>query len=109
MPLNPYRIMWLFVFFDLPAKTKKDRKDYTLFRKRLMKDGFTHMQHSVYLRHCGSTESAEAHSRRMKTFLPTKGDVSILRVTDKQFGMIENFVGRRSVPTPLEPQQLEMF
>ena len=26
MELNAYRIMWLFVFFDLPTETKKDRK-----------------------------------------------------------------------------------
>ena len=26
MELNGYRIMWLFVFFDLPTDTKKDRK-----------------------------------------------------------------------------------
>lgn len=109
MPLNPYRIMWLFVFFDLPVKTKKNRKDYTIFRKRLMKDGFTHMQHSVYLRHCGSTDSAVAHTRRVKGFLPPKGQVSILRVTDKQFGMIENFMGKCTAPAIREPQQLEMF
>jgi len=109
MPLNPYRIMWLFVFFDLPVKTKTNRKDYTIFRKRLMKDGFTHMQHSVYLRHCGSSESSEAHTRRVKGFLPPKGQVSILRITDKQFGMIENFVGKQTAPPIREPQQLEMF
>lgn len=109
MPLNPYRIMWLFVFFDLPVKTKKNRKDYTIFRKRLMKDGFTHMQHSVYLRHCGSSESAGAHTGRVKGFLPPKGQVCILRVTDKQFGMIENFIGKHTAPPVREPQQLEMF
>ena len=109
MPLNPYRIMWLFVFFDLPTRTKMDRKNYTLFRKRLMKGGFAHMQHSVYLRHCGSADSAEVQTRRVKSFLPPKGQVSILRVTDKQFGMIENFLGKLTAPAIHEPQQLEMF
>ncbi|HIE45510.1 MAG TPA: CRISPR-associated endonuclease Cas2, partial [Flavobacteriaceae bacterium] len=27
MELNAYRIMWLFVFFDLPTETKKDRRN----------------------------------------------------------------------------------
>ncbi|MEC5166190.1 CRISPR/Cas system-associated protein endoribonuclease Cas2 [Flavobacterium sp. PL11] len=27
MELNGYRIIWLFVFFDLPTETKKDRKN----------------------------------------------------------------------------------
>ncbi len=68
-----------------------------------------HMQHSVYLRHCGSSEISEAHTRRVKGFLPPKGQVSILRITDKQFGMIENFVGKQTAPPIREPQQLEMF
>ena len=46
--------MWLFVFFDLPVKTKKQRKEATTFRKYLEKDGFSMLQFSVYMRHCAS-------------------------------------------------------
>jgi len=109
MPLSAYRIMWLIVMFDLPTKTKADRKRANGFRKYLLKDGFSHMQHSVYLRHCASKENAELHSKRVKSFLPPKGTVSILRITDKQFGMIESFYGHASIPPPLEHHQLEMF
>jgi CRISPR/Cas system-associated protein endoribonuclease Cas2 len=49
MDLNKYRIMWLFVFFDLPTETKKDRRNAQQFRKNLLKDGFTMMQFSVYM------------------------------------------------------------
>jgi CRISPR-associated protein Cas2 len=38
MELNGYRIMWLFVFFDLPTDTAKDRKNAAGFRKNLLKD-----------------------------------------------------------------------
>ena len=37
MDLNGYRIMWLFVFFDLPTETKKDRRNAALFRKKSVK------------------------------------------------------------------------
>lgn len=50
--LNAYRIMWLFVFFDLPTNTKTERRHATQFRKALEKDGFSMMQYSVYVRHC---------------------------------------------------------
>ena len=33
--LNAYHIMWLFVFFDLPTNTKKQRKNAVSFRKML--------------------------------------------------------------------------
>ena len=47
--LNAYKIMWLFVFFDLPTNTKTERKAASGFRKKLLKDGFTMMQYSVYI------------------------------------------------------------
>jgi CRISPR-associated protein Cas2 len=107
--LNAYHIMWLFVFFDLPVTTKKERKMASGFRKNLLKDGFTMMQFSVYNRHCASKESAEVHIQRVKNCVPEKGQVSILEVTDKQYGNICNFWGFKSKPLPEGPKQLEMF
>ena len=109
MPLNAYRIMWLIVMFDLPTKTKTDRKRAALFRRLLLKDGFSHMQHSVYISHCASRENAKLHIKRVKSFLPPKGTISIIRITDKQFGMIESFYVHSSIPPPLAHHQLEMF
>ena len=67
---SEYRIMWVLVLFDLPTETKKDRKDYALFRKRLLQDGFTMFQFSIYLRHCPSAENADVHIRRVQNILP---------------------------------------
>ena len=104
-----YRIMWLFVFFDLPVTTKAERKVATRFRKHLLDDGFAMMQFSVYIRHCASKENAEVHIRRVKEWIPAKGQVSILSVTDKQFGQIVNYMGLKVVPAPKTPAQLEFF
>lgn len=109
MELNAYRVMWLFVFFDLPTETKRDRKNAQLFRKNLLKNGFTMMQFSVYMRHCASSESADAHQKRVQTLLPPFGKVSILRVTDKQYGDILNFWGKVIKPKEPPPLQLELF
>lgn len=97
------------VFYDLPTVTKKDRKVFARFRRDIMKDGFTKMQNSVYLRHCASRENAEIHVKRVKSVLPKKGLVSILRVTDKQFEQIETFESKKPIPPPAGGQQLEMF
>ena len=107
--LNAYHIMWLFVFFDLPVMNKKERKDAGRFRKDLLKDGFGMMQYSVYNRHCASKESAAVHIKRVKTFIPLKGQVSILQVTDKQYGDIINFWGKKTTPLQEGPKQLELF
>lgn len=107
--LNQYRIMWVFVYFDLPTETKKERKNYSIYRKSLIKDGFSMIQYSIYARHCNSRENAEVHKKRAKTYMPEKGEVMIMEITDKQFGMIEFFRGARSVDKPDTPQQLELF
>ncbi|WP_428225689.1 CRISPR-associated endonuclease Cas2 [Flavobacterium sp.] len=109
MDLNGYRIMWLFVFFDLPTDTKKDRKNAAGFRNQLLKDGFSMMQYSVYIRHCASSESADVHEKRIQKLLPPLGKVSVLRITDKQFGNIQNFWGKVVVPQAPQPTQLELF
>jgi CRISPR-associated protein Cas2 len=101
--------MWLFVFFDLPTTLKKERKAASKFRKELLKDGFMMMQFSVYSRHCASRESAEVHVNRVKSFVPEKGQVSILKVTDKQYGDIVNFFGLATKPMSEGPSQLELF
>ena len=110
---SEYRIMWLFVFFDLPTETKKDRQAYADFRKRLQSDGFSMLQYSVYVRHCASSESADVHTKRVQNLLPESGQVSILRVTDKQFGNMQNFIGTKKQKKKTDeskmPIQLSFF
>lgn len=101
--------MWVFVFFDLPTETKKDKKNYALFRKSLQKDGFGMMQYSIYVRHCNSRENAEVHIKRVKSFLAPKGEIIIFTLTDKQYEIMEYFKGTKPVEGPGIPQQLEMF
>ena len=107
--LNQYRIMWLYVFFDLPTETKQDVKAANQFRKYLLNDGFNMFQFSIYLRHCSSRENAKVHEKRVKRHLPKKGKVGILTVTDKQFGMMEIFHGKKEILPPPPVNQLELF
>ena len=42
-----WRSMWVIAMFDLPTDTPAMRRDYTRFRKELLKDGFVMMQYSI--------------------------------------------------------------
>ena len=106
---SEYRIMWVLVFFDLPTETKKEKKAYTDFRKKLVNDGFTMFQFSIYLRHCPSRENAEVHIKRVKAILPEAGQVGVLCITDKQFGQMELFQGKKEKNVSTPYQQLELF
>ena len=106
---SEYRIMWVLVLFDLPTETKKEKKAYSDFRKNLQRDGFTMFQFSIYVRHCASQENAEVHIKRVKSFLPEHGQIRIMCITDKQFGNIELFYGKKVQPPNTPGQQLELF
>lgn len=106
---SEYRIMWVLVLFDLPTETKKDKKAYADFKKNLQRDGFTMFQFSIYVHHCASSENAEVHIKRVKSFLPEHGNVGIMCITDKQFGNIELFYGKKTVDVNTPGQQLELF
>lgn len=103
------RAMWIVAMFDLPTDTKKARYAYTRFRKGLLRDGFTMMQYSVYIRHCASEENAHVHCDRIKMILPPDGEVRVMKITDKQFGRMKIYLGRRRKATPPAPAQIELF
>ena len=42
------RVMRTIVFFDLPNVYMKDKRNYLLFRKYLLSEGFIMLQESVY-------------------------------------------------------------
>ncbi|SRR5690625_5015604 len=107
--LNQYRSLWILVFFDLPTETKRDRKVASQFRKHLLDDGFSMFQFSIYMRFCPSRENAEVHIKRLKNNLPRAGKIGFMQITDKQFGMMEVFHGKKSVEPGQPNQQLELF
>ena len=67
------------------------------------------LQYSVYVRHCASEENADVHCKRVKGFLPPDGEVRVLRITDKQFGRMETYLGKMRKPAEKRPRQLEFF
>ncbi|MGL5015818.1 MAG: CRISPR-associated endonuclease Cas2 [Bacteroidales bacterium] len=106
---SEYRIMWVLVFFDLPTETKKERKAANDFRQRLIRDGFVMFQYSIYMRHCASRENADVHIKRVKSMLPNYGEVGILVITDKQFGLMELYKECKPKSNATPTHQLELF
>ena len=98
--------MFLFVFFDLPTKTASDKKAYTIFRKTLQYAGFRCFQYSVYIRDCVTHELADKHTRKVKSFAPKKGHISILRVTEAQMLNMVNIYCNEEKETPTPSPQL---
>ena len=104
-----YKGMWLFAMFDLPMDDKAARKAYARFRKALLKEGFSMLQYSVYARYLPSEEAADAHRRRVRAVLPPEGEVRCISITDRQFGKMEIYYGKKRKTPRDPPQQLTFF
>ena len=88
-----YRFMRMIVFFDLPVETLEDRRNYRLFRRTLIRNGFFMMQESVYCK-LMTTPTVEVSVKNMiRKNKPPKGVVQTLVVTEKQFAKMEFVVG----------------
>jgi CRISPR-associated protein Cas2 len=109
VPLSAYRIMWLFAMFDLPVETKENRREYAQFRKKLLANGFTMLQYSVYAKHIPSEEAGEALRGVVRAALPPHGQVRVLAVTDHQFGKMEVYYGRKRRAVEEPPLQISLF
>jgi CRISPR-associated protein Cas2 len=106
---SPFKLMWLFVMFDLPVLTKQQRKTYAEFLRKLKGRGFDRLQLSVYARPCPSDENAQVHRARIERDIPEEGYVRMLMLTDKQFSRMQNFYGKKAGKPESQPDQLSFF
>lgn len=88
-----YRYMRVIVMFDLPTTSSEHVREYTKFRKLLIKSGFMMMQESVYTKFALNTTVANAVVENLRKHRPSEGLVQVLTMTEKQFQRIEFIVG----------------
>ncbi|HLO76382.1 MAG TPA: CRISPR-associated endonuclease Cas2 [Magnetospirillum sp.] len=107
--LSGYRLMWIFVMFDLPVATRAEAHAATKFREFLLDRGFEKSQFSVYARFCNGKEQLETHLRYIEANMPERGEVHVLTFTDRQYENIVRFSGRQKRPARKNPNQLALF
>jgi len=87
--------MRVIVFFDLPVVTSSERREYSRFRKFLIKNGFIMLQNSVYCKLALNTTVSDAIMNKVRESSPKKGTVQMIVVTEKQFSKMEYVVGEK--------------
>ncbi len=90
------RYMRMILFFDLPMETSNELRDYTKFRKFLIKEGFIMMQKSVYCKLSLNSTSVSLVRKRIEKVKPSNGLIQLLVITEKQYSKIEYIVGDKS-------------
>jgi len=85
--------MRVIVMFDLPVNSPEDRRQYTSFRKYLIKSGFMMMQESIYCKLAQNSSVSDTIIENIRKNKPAAGLVQVLKITEKQFSKIEYIVG----------------
>ena len=88
--------MRVVVFFDLPVLTEANKRDYRMFRKYLIKNGFMMIQESVYCKLAQNSSVADGIVENLKKNKPGDGLVQVLRVTEKQYNKMDFIVGKNT-------------
>ena len=88
-----YRFMRMMLFFDLPTETLQQRREYTKFRKYLLKSGFLMMQESVYCKMVLNQTAITSIYNGLQKHKPIKGLIQTLIITEKQFSKMEFILG----------------
>ena len=79
--------------FDLPVLTSEQRREYTRFRKYLIKNGFLMMQESIYCKMALNGTSVNAIVDGVRKNKPSEGLVQLLSITEKQYAKMEFIIG----------------
>ena len=87
------RVMRAIVFFDLPNVYSKDKRNYLLFRRFLLQEGFIMLQESVYSKIILNSQQAKLLQQRVRKAAPKKGLIQLLIITERQYASIEYIVG----------------
>lgn len=90
-----YRYMRLILMFDLPVDTPEDKKTYRQFRKFLLSEGFIMHQYSVYSKLLLNDTAAKAMEKRLRKNNPKRGNITLLKVTEKQYARMIYLHGAR--------------
>ena len=86
--------MRILVMFDLPVGTESERREYRLFRKYLIKNGFLMLQESIYCKIAQNSTVADALVEKIRKNKPPEGLVQVLKITEKQYSRMEYIVGQ---------------
>lgn len=89
------RVMRTIVFFDLPNIYSIDKRNYLLFRKFLLGEGFIMMQESVYSKLILNSQQSGLLLERIRKRAPKKGVVQALTITEKQYAQMEYIIGKK--------------
>lgn len=85
--------MWIYVSMSFSIRSKQKRVLRDHFIKELVKDGFSKIYSTMYVRHCTTLGNAMLHKKRVMGKVLPFGRVSIILVADQQADLAYHYCG----------------
>lgn len=101
--------VWLLVMFDLPVKSREQRRLATQYRNMLLDFGFNQVQYSVYSKYFINATGVRKILSPLKSSIPSEGEVRAIKITDDQWSTTFRWLGPKDVPMEVKPSQLALF
>lgn len=83
----------IFVAFDLPTETSKDRADYRKFRSYLVKNGYIMFQESLYYKVIRNNLNNAKEIHEVAVNAPDKGNIIALPLTINEMNKLRTING----------------
>lgn len=106
--------MWVYVSLNLPFRSRKRKAQCDGFVRELVKDGFSKLYSTMYVRYCTTLGNALIHKKRIMEKLLPFGKVSIILVADQQSELAYHYCGmnqseKNELKLPETPSLIEFF
>lgn len=83
--------------FDLPVVEDYEKKEYTTFRKQLLKNGYIMMQFSIYTKPTNIQVRVDQELKKISKYLPSSGNIRLLAITEKQYSNMVMILGKKKI------------
>ena len=80
-----YKQVRVLILYDLPMTEIEDKKEYSKFRRDILKLGCYIVQFSVYAKVIKNEIYYKSFIDKLKKILPTKGEIRVIKITEKQY------------------------
>ncbi len=89
--------MRILLMFDLPSQEDYEKKEYRIFHKNLIKNGFVMIQFSVYVKAINSYSKINREINKLRKNIPKNGNIRVLSVTEKQYQDMILILGHKNI------------
>ena len=83
----------ILLLYDLPVDTAAERKKAVRFRSRLLKEGFTILQRSAYIKIVNNASASNSEIQQVKKYAPDTGLIQALSIPLSIFNRMVNISG----------------